>query len=63
MALSGPLLNSELTFFCPKCSHPFVRRGSWFLSFGRFRCEGCHRLVQLTHGQKIDLFDKHAHLT
>lgn len=63
MALSGPVLNSDLTFACTKCGHPFVRLGSWFLAFSRFRCEGCHCLVQMTHVQKNELFKRHALIT
>jgi transcription elongation factor Elf1 len=62
MPLSGTLRTIDLTFECPICGHAFVNTGNWFMTVGRFTCEGCGGDIRLTYHDKLALFEKHAHL-
>jgi transcription elongation factor Elf1 len=63
MPLSATLRTINLTFECPRCGHAFVNTGNWFMTTGRFTCEGCGCAISLTYDDKRALFDKHAHLS
>ena len=62
MALSFLLRQVDLTLQCKYCGHVRVKKGSWFLSAYRFKCEGCGREVPMTYSNKVALFNKHAYL-
>jgi hypothetical protein len=61
MSLSFRLRQVDLTLECKYCGHVRVKKGSWFLSAYRFKCEGCSREVPITYSDKVALFNKHAH--
>lgn len=62
MPIPDELGDAELVFDCPKCSHPIVRRGSWFKVISMFRCEACNARIRLGYPDKLVLFERHRHL-
>jgi len=62
MTLSRNLRDKLLTFNCPHCHRALTKNGAWFMAMSRFKCAGCARYVPITYGDKLALFDKHAHL-
>ena len=56
MTLSPALLEVEMTHFCPRCEHPIVKRGRWFATVSRFKCEGCGAECRLGYSDKLGLF-------
>lgn len=62
MTLSESLTSVDLTFQCPTCKFPIVKRGSWFRVVSKYRCEGCGRTIRIGYPEKQRLFQKHAHL-
>ena len=62
MPLSVRLRDVPLTFLCPHCQHPLIRKGSWFTTVAHFKCDGCGTRVRITYPQKVALFAGHGHL-
>jgi hypothetical protein len=62
MALSSKLDDVLLTFGCPQCGRALIKKGRWFKSVARFKCVGCQLETQITYGDKLKLFAKHARL-
>ena len=62
MPLSDNMSSVYLTFRCPVCRHPLVKRGGWFRVIGRFECAGCQSNIRLTYRDKVALFEEHAAL-
>ena len=62
MPLSGSLSSIDLTFRCPVCNYPLVKRGGWFRTVGRFKCAGCQSDIRLTYRDKVALFEGHVSL-
>jgi len=62
MPLSHALLSAVLSMPCPHCGHKLEMPGRWFQTIGRYECEGCHQTVRVRYGDKVKLFDDHAHL-
>jgi hypothetical protein len=62
MSLSFRLRQVDLIFECKYCGHVRVKKGSWFMSACRFKCEGCGQEVPITYSDKVTLFDKHEYL-
>lgn len=44
---------------CPYCSHPIVKKGSWFKVISRFKCAGCGTQVHMGYPDKLALFERH----
>jgi transposase-like protein len=63
MGLAEDLSDVALTFACPDCSHPAVRKGSALKTIAHFRCDGCNAKVRITYPQKLAIFEKHKLLT
>lgn len=59
MGLAEDLSDVALTFECPDCSHPAVRKGSALRTIAHFRCDGCNAKVRMTYPQKLAIFEKH----
>lgn len=59
MGLAKDLSNVALTFHCPDCSYPAVRKGSALRTIAHFRCHGCNAKVRITYQQKLAIFEKH----
>jgi transposase-like protein len=62
MALSARLRLMELTLECKHCGHSIIKKGGWFVVSSHFKCEGCKRKVRIPYGDKVALFEKHAHM-
>jgi hypothetical protein len=62
MPLSDKLLHKDLTFYCPYCARAIVKKGEWFRTGPKFKCQGCQHEVRLTYADKVALFEDHAHL-
>jgi transcription elongation factor Elf1 len=62
MTIPNHLSDVALTFECPYCGHPIVRKGSWFKSIAHFKCENCHRNVHFGYPDKLALFDHYSRL-
>ena len=62
MPLSRSLLPVRMTLNCPACDAEIVKRGSWFQSVKSVRCEKCGHDIHLGYGDKLNLFERHAHL-
>lgn len=62
MPLSEALSSVELTYECPHCAHPLIKKGAWFKVMRWFTCLGCGSTVMLGYDDKLALFAKHAHL-
>ncbi|MGY2993677.1 transposase-like protein [Mesorhizobium sp. URHB0026] len=56
MALSKQLLDQNLTFQCPSCKTPLVRKGSWVKSVTTFTCKRCGQRVRLSYSEKLEIF-------
>lgn len=56
MALSNQLLDKNLTFQCPSCKNPLVRKGSWVKSVTTFTCKRCGERVRLSYSEKLEIF-------
>ncbi|ESZ01852.1 transcription elongation factor Elf1 [Mesorhizobium sp. URHB0026] len=56
MALSNQLLDKNLTFQCPGCKTPLVRKGSWIKSVTTFTCKRCGQRVRLSYSEKLEIF-------
>jgi transposase-like protein len=63
MPLSRALLHVLLRHACPHCGHELERKGSYFQTVGHYRCETCEGQVRIGYEDKVELFEKHAHLT
>ncbi|RWK44418.1 hypothetical protein [Mesorhizobium sp.] len=63
MGLAEDLSDVALTFACPDCSYPAVRKGSALKTIARLRCDGCNAKVRITYPQKLAIFEKHKLLT
>ncbi|CDX40924.1 Eukaryotic translation initiation factor 5 (fragment) [Mesorhizobium plurifarium] len=61
MTLSRELFEADLTFHCPECETPVVRKGSWIKSAKVFICDACSTHTRLTYGLKLAIFDAHLH--
>ena len=59
MGLAEDLSDVALTFDCPVCSHPTVRKGSVLRTIAYIRCDGCNAKVRITYPQKVAIFEKH----
>ena len=59
MGLAENLSDVALTFDCPDCSHPTVRKGSALRTLAHIRCDGCNTKVRITYPQKLAIFEKH----
>lgn len=59
MGLAQDLSDVTLTFECPNCSHPMVRKGSAIRTIAHFICDGCKAKVRLTYPQKLAIFERH----
>jgi hypothetical protein len=59
MPLSLDLRDIPIEFRCPICSHPTARKGSWLITIGRFKCEGCRATVRIGYEEKIAIFERH----
>ena len=59
MGLAEDLSDVALTFDCPECSHPTVRKGSVLRTIAYIRCDGCNAKVRITYPQKVAIFEKH----
>ncbi|WP_292662902.1 hypothetical protein [Mesorhizobium sp.] len=59
MGLAEDLSDVALTFECPDCSHPAVRKGSALRTIPHFKCDGCNAKVRITYPQKLAIFEKH----
>lgn len=62
MGLAENLSDVALTFDCPECSHPTVRKGSALRTIAHIRCDGCSTKVRITYPQKLAIFEKHKML-
>lgn len=62
MVLAQDLSDVALTFDCPNCSHPIVRKGSAIRTIAHFICDGCKAKVPLTYPQKLAIFELHKGL-
>ena len=62
MGLAGNLSDVALTFGCPDCSHPTVRKGSAIRTIAHIICEGCNAKVRITYLHKLAIFEKHKAL-
>ena len=60
MPLCTRLRDVELTLACPHCGHALRKPGKWFMVAPCFKCEGCGRIIRITYGDKIALFDKYT---
>ena len=52
----------DLTFHCPYCTRAIVKKGEWFRTGPKFKCQECQHEVRLTYADKVALFEEHAHL-
>ncbi|MER8864007.1 hypothetical protein NKI19_09800 [Mesorhizobium sp. M0751] len=59
MGLAEDLSDVALTFECPDCSHPAVRKGSALRAIAHIKCDGCNAKVRITYPQKLAIFEKH----
>lgn len=57
MSIPTDLRDVALTFECPYCAHPLVRKGSWFKVIGHYTCEKCQSRVRIGYPDKLRLFD------
>ena len=57
MSLSSSLSSIDLTFRCPVCNYPLVKKGGWIWTFGRFKCPGCQSDIRLTYRNKVAIFE------
>ena len=57
MPLSDKLLHKDLTFHCPHCARAIVKKGEWFRTGPKFKCQRCQHEVQLTYAEKVALFE------
>jgi transposase-like protein len=62
MPLSGALRTVDMSFKCPLCGLALVKDGNWFMTVGRFKCEGCQAQIRLSYNDKVELFAEYAHL-
>lgn len=58
MPLSNDLLHLEIRYECPGCSHPIVRKGSWFKVVSGFECAKCRARVPIGYPDKLAIFEK-----
>lgn len=58
MPLSDDLLDIEIKYDCPRCSHPIVRKGSWFKVISGFECAKCKSRVPIGYLDKLTIFEK-----
>lgn len=52
-----------LTFECPRCERPIVRKGTWFKTISSFKCPSCNAALRLGYPEKLHLFEKHKRLS
>ena len=62
MSLSARLRNADLTLECEPCGYLIVKKGVWFMTISKFKCQVCKSERRLTYSDKVALFAKHAHL-
>ena len=62
MTLSSKLNDVLLTYPCPKCGHPLIKKGSHFKLVRTLKCATCGHAKHWTYDEKVKLFDKHRHL-
>jgi transcription elongation factor Elf1 len=62
MGLGEKLSDVALTFDCPDCSHPTVRKGSALRTIAHINCDGCNAKVRITYPLKLAIFEKHLRL-
>ena len=60
MPLSTKLRDVELTLAYPHCGHALRKSGKWFMVAPYFKCEGRGRIIRITYGDKVALFDKYT---
>ncbi|RUW85825.1 hypothetical protein EOA29_03225 [Mesorhizobium sp. M1E.F.Ca.ET.063.01.1.1] len=58
MPISDELRDVPVTFECPICNHPIVKKGSWFKAVSLFRCDACRTRLRLGYAAKLALFEK-----
>ncbi|CDX46459.1 hypothetical protein MPLA_870001 [Mesorhizobium sp. ORS 3359] len=62
MPIPRYLNEQKLSFECPRCHHPIVRKGSWFKVIATFECPACHATLRLGYPEKLRIFERHKHL-
>ncbi|RAZ92530.1 hypothetical protein DPM33_01095 [Mesorhizobium hawassense] len=62
MPIPKNLNDAHLSFDCPGCKHPIIRKGSWFKVISTFRCSACHKTLRLGYPEKLRIFERHKHL-
>ena len=50
----------RMSYECPHCKHPLIRKGRWFYVSGHYMCEACDQEVLITHDDKLRLLRKYA---
>jgi hypothetical protein len=59
MPIPDELRDVAMTYECPACQKPIVKKGSWFKTIGNFRCGSCHVSLRIGYPDKLALFQKH----
>ncbi|KAA3448943.1 hypothetical protein C7I87_19090 [Mesorhizobium sp. SARCC-RB16n] len=62
MPLSDDMRDVDLKFECPNCSHPIVRKGSWFIVIASYICVKCRANVRIGYPEKLVVFERHRKL-
>lgn len=59
MPIPDELRDVAMTYECPACQKPIVKKGSWFKTIGNFSCGSCHVSLRIGYPDKLALFQKH----
>jgi len=62
LSIPQELNNQQLTFECPQCRHPIVRKGTWFKTIAAFKCPSCKASLRIGYPEKLRLFERHMGL-
>lgn len=63
ITLSAELFAQDMILQCPICHRAMVRKGYGIKSVKTFTCDGCHKEMRLTYGQKIAIFERQRQAT
>jgi ribosomal protein L37AE/L43A len=59
MPIPDDLRDVAITYECPACQKPIVKKGSWFKTIGNFRCSSCQSTLRIGYLDKVALFQRH----